>query len=68
MAATNYAKTVKKTLIDIDKSQEWLMAQVTERTGLFLDSGYLGKIFRGERNAPKIVNAINEILQLNATS
>lgn len=61
---TDYAKRVKKKLIDMDQSQEWLMSQVTERTGLFVDSGYLGKIFTGQRNAPKIVNAINEILNM----
>ena len=61
---TEFGKTVKKRLIDIGKSQEWLIAQVRENTGLFLDNGYIYKILTGKRNAPKIVDAIKEILEL----
>ncbi len=61
---TDYGKSVKKRLIDIGQSQEWLIRQVKEKTGLFCDGGYLYKIFIGERNAPSIVSAINEILEL----
>ena len=61
---TEFGKSVKKRLIDIGKSQEWLIAQVREKTGLFLDNGYIYKILTGKRNAPKIVDAIKEILEL----
>lgn len=61
---TDYAKTIKKRLIDVEQTQEWLIGRVVEKTGLFCDSGYLYKIFTGERNAPSIVKAINEILEL----
>jgi len=61
---TAYGKSVKKRLIDIGQSQEWLICQIKEKTGLFCDGGYLYKIFVGERNAPSIVAAINEILEL----
>lgn len=61
---TAYGKEVKKRLIDIGQSQEWLISQIRERTGLFCDAGYLYKIFVGERNAPSIVGAINEILHV----
>ena len=62
-----FMKEVKKRLIDLDKSQKWLEEQVTEKTGLFVDSSYLGKIYKGERNAPKVVQAIREILGIPQT-
>lgn len=59
---TEYGKSVKKRLIEMDKTQEWLIGEVVNRTGLFVDSGYLWKILTGQRTAPKVVDAINEIL------
>ena len=59
---TEYGKTVKKKLIDMDKSQAWLINQVTEKTGLYMDSSYMGKIYRGENRSKKVLAAINEIL------
>ena len=38
--------------------------EIKERTGLYVDSGYMYKILTGQRNAPKIVAAIREILNL----
>lgn len=59
---TEYGKTVKMKLIELEKTQEWLIEEVRNRTELFIDSGYIYKILTGQRNAPKVVNAINEIL------
>ena len=64
MASTEYSKQVKKRLIDLDKSQKWLIESVKERTGLFLDSAYLSRILKGERNPKKIICAIDEILEV----
>lgn len=64
----SFMKEVKKRLIDLDKNQKWLEEQITEKTGLFVDSSYLGKIYKGERNAPKVVQAIKEILNIPETS
>lgn len=66
MAFCEFGKTVKKKLVDIDKSQEWLIDQVKSKTGLFFDSSYLYKILTGQRNAPLIKQAINEILELDS--
>ena len=38
--------------------------EITSRTGLFTDSGYMDKILKGKRNAPKVVQAICEILDI----
>ena len=62
-----FMKKVKYRLIDLGKSQKWLENEITEKTGLFVDSSYLNKIYRGERQAPKIVKAIQEILDIQDT-
>lgn len=62
---TDYGKSIKKRLIDIGQSQEWLISQIKDKTGLFCDGGYLYKVFTGQRSAPSIVAAINEILELD---
>lgn len=60
----DFRKKVKYRLIDLEKSQKWLEEQVREKTGLFVDSSYLTKIFNGDRNAPKVKSAICEILDI----
>lgn len=61
---TEFGKEVRKTLIDRDMSVVELAQQVSERTNLFCDATYLYHIFRGDRNAPKIVEAVKEILEM----
>lgn len=63
----DFGKQVKIRLIEMGKKQTWLMDEITKRTGLFVDSSYLGKIFNGERQAPKVVQAIREILCIPET-
>ena len=64
MALTEFGKEVKKKLIDRDKSVGWLLAAVTEKTGLYFDNSYLSKISAGKLASPKIVSAICEILDI----
>lgn len=61
---TDFGLCVKTELLRSGKSQKWLEETLTEKTGLYVDSGYLYKIFTGQRNAPKIVKAIREILKI----
>jgi len=61
---TEFGKEIKKTLIDIERPQMWLVEQVRERTGLYFDDSYLYKIQTGQLSTPKIVQAIREILDL----
>ena len=61
---TPFGKEVKKRLVDLEQNQEWLIQQITAKTGLFVDSGYMHKIMTGQRNAPKVVQAIREILDI----
>lgn len=61
---TDFGLQVKTELLRIGKEQKWLEESVAEKTGLFVDSGYMYKILTGQRNAPKIVSAICEILKI----
>lgn len=61
---TDFGLCVKTKLLCIGKEQKWLEAEINKETGLYVDSGYLYKIFTGQRNAPKIVDAIRKILDI----
>ena len=59
---TDFGLCVKTELLRQGKNQKWLEEAVSEKTGLYVDNGYLYKILTGNRNAPKIVDAISEVL------
>ena len=61
---TDFGLCVKTKLLQMGKSQKWLEEVVSEKTGLFVDGGYMHKILTGQRNAPKIVAAICEELSI----
>ena len=61
---TDFGLNVKTKLLQIGKEQKWLEEAVSEKTGLFVDNGYMYKILTGQRSAPKIVAAICEILSI----
>lgn len=61
---SDFGLCVKTELLRLGKEQKWLEEAVTEQTGLFVDSGYMYKILTGQRNAPRIVEAIRNILNI----
>jgi hypothetical protein len=61
---SDFGLCVKTKLLQMGKDQKWLEEAVSEKTGLFVDNGYMYKILTGQRNAPKIVAAIREILNI----
>ena len=61
---SDFGLCIKTELLRIGKDQKWLEEAVAEKTGLFVDNGYMYKILTGQRNAPKIVAAICEILNV----
>lgn len=61
---TSFGLCVKMELLKRGKTQKWLEEEITNRTGLFADSGYMDKILKGKRNAPRVVEAIREILEI----
>lgn len=62
MATTEFSKTVRKRLIDMDKTPTWLCEEVSKKTGLYFDSSYYSKIMRGVYAPQKMINAICEVL------
>lgn len=61
---SDFGLTVKTELLRRGKEQKWLEEAITEATGLYVDGGYMYKILTGQRNAPKVVAAIREVLEL----
>ena len=61
---TDFGLCVKTELLRRGKEQKWLEEEISEKTGLFVDNGYMYKVLTGQRNAPKIVAAIREILNI----
>ncbi len=61
---SDFGLRVKVQLLQRGKDQKWLVEAVAEKTGLFVDGGYMYKILTGKRKAPKIVAAICEILNI----
>ena len=61
---TPFGLCVKTELLRRGKSQKWLEEEVNSRNNLYMDSSYMYKILTGQRSAPKIVQAIQEILGL----
>ena len=59
-----YGKEVKKKLVDMDKTQAWLIEQVKLDTGSYFDGSYLYKILSGKMDSPRMVASINKILGL----
>lgn len=61
---SDFGLCIKTELLRRGKEQKWLEEAVAEKTGLYVDSGYMYKILTGQRNAPKVVAAICEILNI----
>lgn len=61
---TDFGLCVRTKLLQNGKSLTWLQNEITAKTQLYVDGGYLYKILTGKRNAPKIVAAIMEILNI----
>ena len=61
---SDFGLCVKTELLKKGRTQKWLEEEITKKTGLFVDSGYMYKILTGQRNAPKIVEAICDILNI----
>ena len=62
---SDFGLCVKTKLLQLGKDQKWLEEAVSKKTGLFVDGGYMYKILTGQRNAPKGVAAIREILDIS---
>lgn len=61
---TPFGLHVKTELLRRGKRQKWLEEEVSNRCKLYMDNGYMYKILTGQCKAPKIVQAIREILDI----
>lgn len=65
---TDYGKTIKMRLLDLNKTQNWLIEEVKKiLPNKYLDTSNLYKIMTGEINSKDIQSAINQILDINYT-
>lgn len=69
---SDFGMAVKIRLIEMQKTQEWLIEQVKEKTGDYFDSSYLHRILTGKLPAESGYNGkrgkadvIREILDMN---
>lgn len=61
---SSFGKEVRVKLLEIERTNKWLAEEVNKKTGLFCDSAYLSKVLKGDRNPPRIIEAIQEILNM----
>lgn len=61
---TELGKKIKIAVIEKNQTQEWLISQVKEKTGLYFDRSYLNKIMTGKNENEKIISAIKEVLSI----
>lgn len=62
---TGFGLAVKTKLLGPPtRTQAWLVDEVRTATGLYVDDAYISKILTGQRNAPRVVAAIREILEI----
>ena len=59
---TEYGQAIEIALIQRKKPKKWLIQELQERTGMFVDGSNLNKIMTGKIKSPKITDAIEEIL------
>lgn len=62
---TEFGKQVKCRLIELNKTQAWLIRQLRAKTGKYMDSSLLNKILTGQINNPNWIKSINNLLDLN---
>ena len=63
--SSDFGKAVKVRLIEMNKTQEWLIEGVSNRTGLYFDSSYLWKVLNGVLKPTKIIETICDILEIS---
>lgn len=64
MTPQEFKLTVKHRLLDLGMTQADMIREVSKRTGKYLDSSYLAKIYAGKNHPKEIMEAILEILDL----
>ena len=61
---SDFGKSIKIRLIEMNKTQRWLIGEVKNMTGLYFDDGYLYKVLTGRYENAQICEAIKTILEI----
>ena len=61
---TAYGKSIKQKLLDMDKTQNWLISKINERSSIKMTSSYLNRIMIGKVADSSAVPIINDILNI----
>lgn len=61
---TKFGILVKTKLLEMGRPQKWLIRQCREKTGMYIDSGYMNRLLTGQRNSPRLEAAIKEVLKI----
>lgn len=61
---TPFGMEMKTKLLKLGQTQQWLIQQCKDMTGMYVDCSNLYKIMTGQLNSPKLEHAIKTILQL----
>ena len=61
---TDFGKNVKIALICRGKTQNWLVEQLREKTGLKCERSYICNVINGKEKSEKVTNAIRQILNI----
>jgi len=65
---TDFGKEVKHRLIDMDRTQAWLIDEIRTRTGKYMDQSYMNKILTGTESGASIIPVIREVLGLEGSA
>lgn len=64
---TDYGKAIKLKLLDLNKTQKWLIEEVKKLLpNKYIDTSNLYKIMTGEIKSNEIEAAINEVLKIES--
>ena len=64
IALSDFGVAVKKRLVDLNRTQKWLVDEVQSRTGKYFDNGYLQKLMTGRATSEPMRSVICEILDI----
>ncbi|TQI68968.1 XRE family transcriptional regulator [Clostridium sp. KNHs216] len=64
-ALTPFGMEVKTKLLSIGQTQEWLIAQAKECTGMYVDSSNLYKLMTGQLHSKRLENAVRDVLKIS---
>lgn len=56
---------IKTKLLVLNETQEWLISQAKEKTGMYVDSSNLYKLMTGQLHSKRLEGAIRDILKIS---